>query len=108
MDRLDRRIIQLKIEREAVKKETDDASAPAVIEEELEKLQREYNDYEEIWKAEKAAVQGTQAIKEEIDRVRARWPNCSARGQFDKLARAAIRQAARARGAPEGRRQRRA
>lgn len=50
MDRLDRRIIQLKIEREAVKKETDDASMRrlAVIEEELEKLQREYNDYEEI------------------------------------------------------------
>ncbi|MCH1999878.1 type VI secretion system ATPase TssH, partial [Achromobacter xylosoxidans] len=73
MDKLDRRIIQLKIEREAVKKETDDASKRrlGVIEDELEKLQREYNDFEEIWKAEKAAVQGTQAIKEEIDSVRA-------------------------------------
>lgn len=88
MDRLDRRIIQLKIEREAVKRETDDASKRrlAVIEEELEKLQREYNDYEEIWKAEKAAVQGTQAIKEEIDRVRAEMAELQRKGQFDKLA----------------------
>jgi len=88
MDRLDRRIIQLKIEREAVKKETDDASKRRlnVIEEELEKLQREYNDYEEIWKAEKAAVQGSQAIKEEIDQVRAEMAELQRKGQFDKLA----------------------
>ena len=88
MDRLDRRIIQLKIEREAVRKETDEGSKRrlAVIEEELEKLQREYNDYEEIWKAEKAAVQGTQAIKEEIDRVRAEMAELQRKGQFDKLA----------------------
>ncbi|MBO1112774.1 ATP-dependent chaperone ClpB [Bordetella petrii] len=88
MDRLDRRIIQLKIEREAVRKESDDASKRrlAAIEEELEKLQREYNDYEEIWKAEKAAVQGTQAIKEEIDHVRADMAELQRKGQFDKLA----------------------
>ncbi|CAM4391917.1 ATP-dependent chaperone ClpB [Bordetella tumbae] len=88
MDRLDRRIIQLKIEREAVRKETDEGSKRrlAVIEEELEKLQREYNDYEEIWKSEKAAVQGTQAIKEEIDRVRAEMAELQRKGQFDKLA----------------------
>ncbi|MGE8632627.1 MAG: AAA family ATPase, partial [Achromobacter piechaudii] len=88
MDKLDRRIIQLKIEREAVKKETDDASKRrlGVIEDELEKLQREYNDYEEIWKAEKAAVQGTQAIKEEIDSVRAEMAELQRKGQFDKLA----------------------
>ncbi|OZI47130.1 ATP-dependent chaperone ClpB [Bordetella genomosp. 4] len=88
MDRLDRRIIQLKIEREAVRKETDEGSKRrlAVIEEELEKLQREYNDYEEIWKSEKAAVQGTQAIKEEIDRVRADMAELQRKGQFDKLA----------------------
>ncbi len=69
MDKLDRRIIQLKIEREAVKKETDDASKRrlGVIEDELEKLQREYNDFEEIWKAEKAAVQGATKIKEQIE-----------------------------------------
>src|SRR3546814_9106560 len=73
MDKLDRRIIQLKIEREAVKKEADEGSLRRLkaIEDELLKLQREYNDYEEIWKSEKAAVQGAQAIKEEIDRTRA-------------------------------------
>jgi ATP-dependent Clp protease ATP-binding subunit ClpB len=88
MDRLERRIIQLKIEREAIKKETDDASKRRlqVLEEELESLQREYNDFEEVWKAEKAAVQGTQSIKEEIDRARAEMAELQRKGQFDKLA----------------------
>jgi len=88
MDRLDRRIIQLKIEREAVIKETDDASRRRLklIEEEMEQLQREYNDYEEVWKAEKAAVQGSKAIKEEIDRLRAQMAEFQRKGQFDKLA----------------------
>ena len=88
MDKLDRRIIQLKIEREAVKKETDDASKRRlqIIEEELEKLQREYNDFEVIWKSEKAAVQGTQSIKEEIERARAEMAELQRKGQFDKLA----------------------
>jgi len=88
MDRLDRRIIQLKIEREAVKKEADEASQRRLqaIEDELTKLQREYNDYEEVWKAEKAAVQGAQLIKEEIDRVRAEMAELQRKGQFDRLA----------------------
>ena len=88
MDKLDRRIIQLKIEREAVKKETDEASMRRlqIIEEELEKLQREYNDYEEVWKSEKAAVQGTQSIKEEIEKLRADMADMQRKGQFDKLA----------------------
>lgn len=88
MDRLDRRIIQLKIEREAVKKETDEASLRRLqlIEDELKNLQREYNDFEEIWKAEKAAVQGTQSIKEEIEKVRAEMAELQRKGQFDKLA----------------------
>ncbi len=88
MDRLDRRIIQLKIEREAVIKETDEASQRRLklIEEEMEQLQREYNDYEEVWKAEKAAVQGSKAIKEEIDRLRAQMAEFQRKGQFDKLA----------------------
>ena len=88
MDKLDRRIIQLKIEREAVKKETDEASMRRlqIIEEELEKLQREYNDYEEVWKSEKAAVQGTQSIKEEIEKLRAEMADLQRKGQFDKLA----------------------
>jgi ATP-dependent Clp protease ATP-binding subunit ClpB len=72
MDKLDRRLIQLKIEREAVKKETDEASQRRLelINEEIVRLEREYNDYEEILKAEKAAVQGTTHIKEEIERIR--------------------------------------
>ncbi|HEX7387828.1 MAG TPA: ATP-dependent chaperone ClpB [Castellaniella sp.] len=88
MDKLDRRIIQLKIEREAVRKDTDEASERRLkaIEDELASLQREYNDYEEVWKAEKAAVQGSQAVKEEIDRVRAEMADLQRKGQYDKLA----------------------
>jgi ATP-dependent Clp protease ATP-binding subunit ClpB len=88
MDKLDRRIIQLKIEREAVKRETDEGSKRRlqIIEEELEKLQREYNDFEVIWKSEKAAVQGTQSIKEEIERARGEMAELQRKGQFDKLA----------------------
>jgi len=88
MDRLDRRIIQLKIEREAVRKETDEASQRRLkaIEDELQTLQREYNDYEEIWKAEKAGVQGVQAIKEDIERLRAEMAELQRNGQYDKLA----------------------
>jgi ATP-dependent Clp protease ATP-binding subunit ClpB len=72
MDRLERRIIQLKIEKEAVKKEKDEASQRrlALIDEEIARLEREYNDYEEILKSEKAMVQGTTHIKEEIERIR--------------------------------------
>ena len=72
MDKLERRLIQLKIEREAVKKEKDEASRRRLdlIDEEIVKLQREYNDFEEILKAEKANVQGTTHIKEEIERIR--------------------------------------
>jgi ATP-dependent Clp protease ATP-binding subunit ClpB len=72
MDKLDRRLIQLKIEREAVKRERDEASQKrlALIAEEIVRLEREYADLEEIWKSEKASVQGSQHIKEEIERVR--------------------------------------
>ncbi|WP_420225768.1 ATP-dependent chaperone ClpB [Pigmentiphaga litoralis] len=88
MDRLERRMIQLKIEREAIKRETDDSSRRRLqlLEEELGKLSREYNDYEEVWKSEKAAVQGTQSIKEEIEKVRADMAELQRKGQFDKLA----------------------
>ncbi|MDI6749460.1 MAG: ATP-dependent chaperone ClpB [Rhodocyclaceae bacterium] len=88
MDKLDRRLIQLKIEREAVKKEKDEASQKrlALIEEEIKKLEKEYSDLEEIWKAEKAQVQGTQHIKEEIDRIRAQIADLQRKGQYDKLA----------------------
>ncbi len=72
MDKLERRLIQLKIEREAVRKETDEASLRRLelIGEEIARLEREYNDFEEILKAEKAAVQGSTHIKEEIERIR--------------------------------------
>ena len=72
MDKLERRLIQLKIEREAVRRETDEGSLRRLdlIGEEIGRLEREYNDFEEILKAEKAAVQGTTHIKEEIERIR--------------------------------------
>jgi ATP-dependent Clp protease ATP-binding subunit ClpB len=72
MDRLDRRIIQLKIEQVALKKESDEASKKrlADLETQLKALEREYADLDEIWKAEKASVQGEAAIKEELERAR--------------------------------------
>jgi len=72
MDRLERRIIQLKIEREALKKESDEASRKRLgdIEAQLEELESEFADLEEVWKAEKAAMQGTTHIKEELERAR--------------------------------------
>ena len=88
MDKLDRRLIQLKIEREAVKREKDEASKKrlALIEDEISKLEREYADLEEVWKAEKAVVQGGAAVKEEIDRLRAEMVDLQRRGLFDKVA----------------------
>jgi ATP-dependent Clp protease ATP-binding subunit ClpB len=72
MDRLERRIIQLKIEKEALKKESDEASRKrlATLDEQLRNLEKEYSDLEEVWKAEKAAVQGTAHIKEELERAK--------------------------------------
>ena len=72
MDRLERRIIQLKIEREALKKESDEASRKRLedLETQLGDLEKEFADLEEVWKAEKAAMQGTTHIKEELERAR--------------------------------------
>jgi ATP-dependent Clp protease ATP-binding subunit ClpB len=72
MDRLERRIIQLKIEREALKKESDEASRKRLgdLEEQLDELEREFADLEEVWKSEKASMQGTTHIKEELERAR--------------------------------------
>ena len=72
MDRLERRLIQLKIEREALKKESDEASKKrlGILQEEIDLLDREFSDLEEIWKSEKAAVQGASHIKEELERAR--------------------------------------
>ncbi len=87
MDRLDRRLIQLKIEREAVKKEKDEASQKRLnlIEDEIARLEREYADLEEIWKAEKAAVQGSQHIKEEIEKVKLQMEDARRKGDWQKM-----------------------
>ena len=88
LDRLDRRLIQLKIEREAVKKEKDEASIKrlGLIEEEITKLQKEYADLEEIWKAEKAQAQGSATVKEEIDRIKFQIEELKRKGDFNKVA----------------------
>ncbi len=88
MDRLDRRIIQLKIEREAVKRETDEASQKrlGLIEEEIVRLGREYADLEEVWTAEKAAVQDSAHLKEEIDKIRFEIEGHKRKGDFNKVA----------------------
>ncbi len=88
MDKLDRRLIQLKIEREAVKKEHDEASQKrlALIEDEIGKLEREYADLEEIWKSEKATAQGSAQVKEEIDRLRHQVEELKRKGDFNKVA----------------------
>ena len=88
LDKLDRRLIQLKIEREAMKKETDDASKKrlAAIEAEIEKLSREYADLEEVWKKEKSEALGEKSVRDEIDRVRRQMDEYRRQAQYEKLA----------------------
>ncbi|MFH2090620.1 MAG: ATP-dependent chaperone ClpB [Pseudomonadota bacterium] len=88
MDKLDRRLIQLKIESEAVKKEKDEASKRRLIliKDEISKLEREYANLDEIWRAEKAQVQGSAHIKEEIDKIKGQMAELQRQGAFDKLA----------------------
>ncbi|MBC7436211.1 MAG: ATP-dependent chaperone ClpB [Bdellovibrionales bacterium] len=88
MDKLDRRLIQLQNEREAVKREKDEASRKrlGLIEEEIITLQKEINDYEEIWKAEKAQAQGSAVIMEEIERLRFQVEEFTRKGDFNKVA----------------------
>jgi ATP-dependent Clp protease ATP-binding subunit ClpB len=87
MDRLDRRLIQLKIGREAVKKEKDAASKKRLelIEQEISKLEREYADLDEVWRAEKAQVAGTQHIKEEIDKVKLAMEDAKRKGDWQAM-----------------------
>jgi ATP-dependent Clp protease ATP-binding subunit ClpB len=87
MDRLERRIIQLKIEREAVRREKDEASRKrlSLIESEIGALEREYADLEEIWKAEKAQVQGSQHIKEELDRIKVEMDAAKRKGDWQRV-----------------------
>jgi ATP-dependent Clp protease ATP-binding subunit ClpB len=88
IDRLDRRLIQLQIEREAVRKEKDEASQKrmALIEEEIVRLQKEISDLEEIWKSEKASAQGSAQVKEQIDRLRHQIDEFTRKGDFNKVA----------------------
>ena len=87
MDRLDRRLIQLKIEKEAVKKDTDDASQKrlAALEVEIHEIEREYSDLDEIWKSEKAAVQGSQHIKESLDQARGDMESARRAGDLARM-----------------------
>src|SRR6266480_1687879 len=87
LDRLERRLIQLRIEREAVRKEKDEASQKRLklIEEEIKRLEKEYADLEEEWKAEKAAVQGTQHIKEEIEKLKLQMEEARRKGDWQKM-----------------------
>ncbi|MDB1144768.1 MAG: ATP-dependent chaperone ClpB [Alcaligenaceae bacterium] len=88
MDKLNRHIIQLKIEREAVKRDHDEASQKrlAVIERTLQQQEEEYSRYEEIWKREKAVIQGSTSIKEEIEKTRAAMLEYQRLGEYEKLA----------------------
>jgi len=87
MDKLERRLIQLKIEREAVRKERDEASKKRMklIEEEVAKLEREYSDLEDVWKAEKAQVQGSQHLKEEVEKLKLEMEAAKRKGDWQKV-----------------------
>ncbi len=86
MDKLDRRLIQLQIEREAVRREKDEASQKRfdLIEEEITKLQKEIADLDEIWKAEKAQAQGSKAIMQEIEKLRFEIEELTRKGDFNR------------------------
>ena len=87
LDKLERRLIQLKIEREAVHREKDEASQKrlSLIEDEIRRLEKEYADLEEIWKAEKAQVQGSKHLKEEIEKVRLQIEEATRKGEWQKV-----------------------
>ena len=88
MDKLDRRLIQLQIEREALKKETDEASLKRleIIEDDILAAQKEYADLDEIWKSEKAAAQGSQQVREELDKLKFQIEEFTRKGDFNKVA----------------------
>jgi len=87
MDRLERRLIQLKMEAEALKQESDDASRKrlADLEESIEEIEREYADLEEVWKAEKATLRGEQEIREELDAVRIEFDAAKRAGDLTRM-----------------------
>jgi len=87
MDKLERRIIQLKIEREALKKESDDASVKRLedLDLRLSELEREFSDLDEVWKAEKAAMQGTAQIKEDLERARLEFETAHRANDLERM-----------------------
>ncbi len=87
LDKLERRVIQLKIEREAVRREKDEGSKKrfGLIEEEIENLEKEYADLEEIWTSEKAQVQGTSHIKEAIEKIKFEMEEATRKGEWQKV-----------------------
>lgn len=87
LDRLERRLIQLKIERVALQKESDEASKKRLdtLETEMKKLAREYTDLEEVWKSEKAALHGSQHIKEELEKARLELESANRSGNLEKM-----------------------
>ena len=87
LDKLERRLIQLKIEREAVRREKDEGSKKrfGLIEDEINKLEKEYADLEDIWKAEKAQVQGSAHIKEAIEKVKFEMEEATRKGEWQKV-----------------------
>lgn len=89
LDRLDRRLIQLKIEREALKKEDDEATRKrlAKLEEDIASLEKEYADLEEIWKAEKAEVQGSAQLQQQLEQARQEMESARRRGDLEAMAR---------------------
>ena len=88
LDKLDRRLIQLKIEREAVKREKDDASKArlGIIESEIKDLEKELAELEEVWRTEKSQAQGSAHIKEQIDALRGEMTELQRQGKLDKVA----------------------
>ena len=88
MDKLDRRLIQLQIEREAVRREKDESSQKrfSLIEEEIVKLQKEVSDFDEIWQAEKAQALGSKDVMEEIEKTRFQIEELKRKGDFNKVA----------------------
>jgi len=87
LDKLERRLIQLKIEREAMRRETDEASKKRfeLIEDEIKKLEKEFSNLEEIWKSEKAQLQGSKHIKEEIEQIRLKIEEATRKGEWQKV-----------------------
>ncbi|MEI2657240.1 MAG: ATP-dependent chaperone ClpB [Nitrosomonas sp.] len=87
LDKLDRRLIQLKIEREAIKKEKDEASQKRLqlLEDEIKLKEREYADLDEIWKTEKSQVQGSQQIKEEMEKIKLEIEGATRKGDWQRV-----------------------